>query len=88
MMARYMGTWSAVLGLVILMVGAVMGQGYKSEVREMFTETEADKPELVTEADLDGLPEPVQRYLRYTGVVGKERIRVVRLKQRGQMRIG
>jgi hypothetical protein len=35
----------------------------------------------VTEAMLDGLPKPVQRYLRYTGVIGKPFVRTVHLRQ-------
>jgi hypothetical protein len=35
---------------------------------------------------LEDLPEPVQRYLHYTGVVGKPHVRTVHLKQRGKMR--
>lgn len=40
----------------------------------------------ITEAQIQGLPEPVQRYLRYAEVVGKEPVRTVHLKQRGFMR--
>ncbi len=43
-------------------------------------------PVLITEAHLLGLPEVVQRYLRYSQVVGKETIRTVRLKQIGKIR--
>ena len=42
---------------------------------------------LITEAQVLGLPEPAQRYLRYAQVVGKESIRTVRLKQQGFMRM-
>jgi hypothetical protein len=41
----------------------------------------------ITEAQVLGLPEPLQRYLRNAQVVGKEPIRTVRLKQRGFMRL-
>ncbi len=41
---------------------------------------------LITEAHLSGLPEVVQRYLRYSQVVGKETIHTVRLKQIGKFR--
>lgn len=44
--------------------------------------------ELVTNEDLSGLPEPVQRYMAYTGVVGKAWIESVRLQQRGRFRTG
>ena len=41
---------------------------------------------MVTEADLADLPDTVQRYLHYTGIVGKEKISTVRLKQKGSLR--
>jgi|AntRauTorcE11898_2_1112593.scaffolds.fasta_scaffold20994_1 hypothetical protein len=40
----------------------------------------------ISEDDLDNLPEPVQRWLRYSNVVGKDKIKTVRLKQTGLMR--
>jgi len=41
---------------------------------------------VVTEADLAPLPEPVQRYLRATGVVGQPRVRNYHLRFRGRIR--
>lgn len=43
---------------------------------------------IVTEEMLTDLPEPVRRYLRHTGIVGKPLVRTVRLRQRGKMRPG
>jgi hypothetical protein len=43
---------------------------------------------VVTEEMLTDLPEPVARYLRYTGVVGKPFPGTVRLRQKGRMRPG
>ena len=43
---------------------------------------------LVAESDLKDLPEPVQRYMRFTGVLGKPRIGNVVLKQAGRFRQG
>src|SRR6516162_5813033 len=43
---------------------------------------------VVTEEMLTGLPEPVCRYLRYTGVVGKPVPGTIRLHQKGRMRTG
>ena len=43
---------------------------------------------VVTEEMLTDLPEPVARYLRYTGVVGKPFPGIVRLRQKGRMRPG
>jgi hypothetical protein len=41
---------------------------------------------IVSEADLVRLPEPVQRYLRLTGVVGQPRVQNYRLRFRGRIR--
>ena len=41
---------------------------------------------VVTEADLAGLPEPVQRYLRLTRTVGQPRVQNYRLRFRGRIR--
>ena len=43
---------------------------------------------VVTEEMLSDLPEPVRRYLRYTGVVGRPFPGTVRLHQKGTMRVG
>ena len=53
---------------------------------ELLQQSEQTHPVLITEADLLKLPEAIQRYLRYTRVVGKEPIHTVRLKQRGFFR--
>ncbi len=42
----------------------------------------------VSEADLEGLPDPVQRWLRVSGVVGTEIPSVVRISQKGEFRLG
>ncbi len=44
--------------------------------------------QLVTPEMLAGLPEPVRRYMDFTGVVGKPLIRTARLKQNGLFRLG
>jgi hypothetical protein len=53
---------------------------------ERLQRSEHTPPALITEADVLRLPEAMQRYLRYTRVVGKEPIQTVRLKQRGLFR--
>lgn len=42
--------------------------------------------EVVTEEELDRLPEPLRNYLIYTQIPGKQRISVCRLKQKGHIR--
>ena len=47
----------------------------------------ARKDRVVTEQDLVGLPDPVQKYLHYAQVIGKQWINAVRLQQRGYFRM-
>ncbi len=42
---------------------------------------------VVTEADLAGLPAPVQRYMRYSGVVGQPWIETARVRYSGRFRM-
>jgi hypothetical protein len=42
----------------------------------------------VTEADLEALPPPVQRYLRAAGVIGQPRVANVRVRLHGRIRSG
>jgi uncharacterized protein DUF6544 len=41
---------------------------------------------IIIEEDLKLLPEPVQRYLRYTQVIGTSRIGTIKLQQKGYIR--
>lgn len=41
--------------------------------------------EIITEADLAPLPEPVQRYLRYANVLNRPRVKCVKVRQKGLM---
>lgn len=59
----------------------------QNEVIPPLHQSEQPSPELITEAHLLGLPAVVQRYLRYSRILGKEPIRTVRLKQGGSFRI-
>jgi hypothetical protein len=58
------------------------------EVDNLFAASAATGPNVVTDADLAGLPEPVQRWLRHAGVVGRPNPAAVRLRQAGEIRLG
>jgi hypothetical protein len=81
-----------VLGFVVLASVTVVGISssiFRTDfivVARSILSTDIAKPGIVTEADLANLPEPAQRYLHYTGIVGKEKVNTVRLKQTGAMR--
>lgn len=81
-----------VYGLIVLLVLAVIAVGIgtysfnkagESKVRQLFENQPGAEKSVITEEDIKNLPEPVKRYMRYTGVVGKEWITSVRLKQKG-----
>jgi hypothetical protein len=82
--------------LVVLLVAMlVVGAGYWSfgrmvarEIKELFADVRPGEDAIVTEAMLQDLPAPVQRYLRYAGIVGKPIVHTVRLKQEGRFRTG
>lgn len=63
-----------------------MSRTIRNEALTLLQQGEQAPPVLITDAHVLGLPEPVQRYLSYAHVVGKETIRTVRLKQQGSMR--
>src|SRR5437588_11888444 len=56
------------------------------EAFELVQQGEQAQPDLITEAKVLRLPEPMQRYLSHAQIVGKEPIRTVRLKQQGFMK--
>lgn len=57
---------------------------YQAEVRKALKPS-VDLP-VVTEEDLEPLPEPVQKYLRYTGAIGKPKVRNFRARFTGTMK--
>jgi|Deesub1362B_J571_1020462.scaffolds.fasta_scaffold00052_13 hypothetical protein len=91
-----------ILGVVVILAALSITIGnitfnreVKNEVEELFKKSKKIEesgetgaaPEVITEADIGGLPEPVQRYLKYTQIIGKEKIKTVRLKQGGYFRM-
>lgn len=56
------------------------------EINKVFTQHQEQTQVIVTEDMLQELPDPVKRYLVYTGVVGKPIVQTVRLKQAGKIR--
>lgn len=75
-----------------LLLAGIVGQArfYRRFIAEATaSEAAADRSTgpVVTPAELRDLPPPVQRYLRYAGVVGRPRIRTVVLSQTGRLRL-
>jgi hypothetical protein len=60
-----------------------MKSAIRHEALELLKQAQAPRPTIITEADLLRLPDPIQRYLRYTQIIGKAAIATVHLKQKG-----
>ena len=82
-----------IVGIIILLIvlsitisTIIFNQKVKSEVEELFEKNKDAKPKIVAESDIEELPEPVQKWLKNSNVIGKERIFAVRLKQQGLIR--
>jgi hypothetical protein len=58
-----------------------------AEVADLFASAQPAEPAYLTESDLTNLPAPVQRWLRYSGVVGQARPSTVRLAYDGDFRL-
>jgi hypothetical protein len=58
------------------------------EVAALLAARGADTAGTISESDLAGLPDPVQRWLRASGVVGTEIPSIVRITQVGEFRMG
>lgn len=80
--------------LTVLVYGSIKIGEYRfesmvsNEIDELLLQSKRSTLPKISEADLNGLPEPVQRYLRYAQVIGKTPIHTVRLKQTGTIRMG
>jgi len=59
----------------------------KNEAISFINARSESKKGPIEEKDLEGLPEPVEKFLRYTQIIGKERIQTVRLRMKGKIRL-
>lgn len=64
-----------------------MNRTAQRDAREMLVRSEQLAQGVITQDQVQGVPEAAERYLRYAGVVGKQPIRTVRLMQRGSLRL-
>ena len=94
-MAATLRSLSAVAGLAVLAGICAEAAGHRAftrlvrrDVQALHARASPGRAGVVTDEMLTGLPEPVRRYLRYTGVVGKPVPGTVRLHQEGRMRPG
>ena len=59
---------------------------FRNDLKSHLLKTNNIQTDLLTEADIQSLPFPVQKYLRYCGVVNKPKVKNIRLVFYGEMR--
>ena len=94
-MAAMLRRLPALAGLAVLTAVCALVAGHRAFTRLVRRDVQALRARaspggggVVTEDMLAGLPEPVRRYLRYTGVVGKPVPGMIRLQQKGRIQPG
>jgi hypothetical protein len=77
-----------VVALCAVLAGSVwLRRSARSIARDMIDVGSRSPATVVTAADIALLPDPVERWMRWANVVGRERIRTVRLRQKGEIRL-
>lgn len=78
----------AVLGISFLIYKSHdIKRTYKAEVLKGLKRTVAIESQLLTKNDTGHLPESVQKYLAYVGVIGKDKVQNVRITCEGEMKM-
>jgi len=78
---------------VIILIASIIGYGtwsfyskYQEEVNTGLQQKEYFQNSVLTETDIRQLPEPVKRYLRYTGSIGKPKVNCFKVEFTGKIR--
>lgn len=84
--------FGTIANLLILLV-AIVGYGtstfrskYENDVKEGLNQNAHIQQSLLTEKDIEHLPEPVKNYIRYAGALGKPKVNSFRLEFTGKIR--
>ncbi len=84
----------SILGLLVVMFIALIiyndhfsALDAKAEVQQMYANVHMTSHNTISADDLKNFPEPVQRYLQYSKIIGTPKLHMVRLKQQGQFQI-
>jgi hypothetical protein len=89
-----MKTILIICGIIVLLIcffviaDRLFYSSFVKQSKLIQAQNELQNTEVITEESLRHLPEPVARYMRYSGMVGKKRISSVRLIHSGSFRPG
>jgi hypothetical protein len=85
--------FGTIANVIILAVAVVALGGFQfnrkvsQEINQMFSSTTVQETPVITSEDLSRLPQPVQKWLTSSGIVGKTKIQAVRLKQKALIKM-
>jgi len=92
-MLHTLGLTLIIILVIVLMVTVAASFGdirlkrkSDQEALEVLSSANLDQKEIIRQSDLEGLPSCVQKWLKRSNVIGKEKIHTVRFTQTGQMR--
>lgn len=89
MSKKYIILILVIFGVSILVYKAFeLRRAYNAEVQDAFRQYKVAETEILTENDISDLPAPVQKYLKYTGVVGKKKVKNFRVVGEGEFKTG
>lgn len=78
---------------VLILIASIIGYGtwsyydkYKNDVKTSLQQKEYFQNSKLTEMDIQHLPEPVKKYLRYTGSIGKPKVNNFKIEFTGKIR--
>lgn len=78
---------------LIILIASIIGfstwnylNHYQKEVKTALKKTDYSQNSKLTESDIQDLPEPVKRYLRYTGSIGKPKVKNFKIEFVGKIR--
>ncbi len=78
---------------VIILIVAIAGWAtqnfethFRNDVKANLLRTNSLQTDLLTEADIQSLPVPVQKYIRYAGAINKPKVKNMRIVFSGEMR--
>lgn len=77
----------AVVICILAYVSKGIQRAYKNEVKRASDKDRVAESEVLTKEDIKHLPKPVQKYLIYTGVLGKEKVHSFRVIAEGEIKM-
>jgi len=83
------GTISNLIILILSIIGFVTWSyysKYQNDVKTSLQQKQYFKNSQLTEMDIQHLPEPVKKYLRYTGTIGKPKVNNFKIEFKGKIR--